>query len=76
MKSLSIPIRQTLPSVTPKIRDRYIFVVPSIGFGAFHELLLFLGPAVFLFLVPKGSGLGFTLTDGRLRGTGVYLVDL
>ena len=67
MKSLSIPIRQTLPSVAPKIVGWHIPSVPSIGFRACHKLLLFLCSAVFLFLVPKGSGLGFALADGVER---------
>ena len=36
---------------------------------------MFLRSFGLLSLLPKGLGLGFAITDGRLRGAGVYLID-
>lgn len=76
MKSLSIPISQTLPSVTPQIVGRHVPGVPSIGFRTSHKLLLFLRSSGLLSFFPKGSVLGFAIAEGGLRGPAEYLIDL
>ena len=76
MKSLSVPICQTLPSVTPKVVGWHIPSVPSIGLRASHKLLLFLRSSGLLSLFPKGSGLSFAIADRRLGGSTKYLIDL
>ena len=73
MKSLSIPICQTHPSITPKVVHRYVPSIPSIDLGTDRELLLFLGPLLVLAFLPKGPSFGLSIAGGT-RGTSVHSV--